>query len=357
MHLPFLIPRVDFLGSDGTLEALHPGGALGRLRRPVLLLARDLCAFQIFDSAALPRSRRRQAARLHAKLASPYLVGGAALVKAGGDFGIWWWDIDRLPQAVSDRFGGVLPAIRPETLAQPAANGWRVVRLRFGYEAQLWSQGALVASAWRRDRFDGPAWRAFTSLQRGVDAPDEPPTSQSLPVDYDGEAFSLARAEISRNQAIGAAAGGFAVAACAAAMFLLGQGIQLRDDAGRIGVEAAKMRADTPRAGVLQALEIDRRRLADYQRLEEATNPISAAGAAIGIVAYHDITPTAVEAGQDAITLTLPYAAVAIADQLIEEFEGSGYFYDVRPRTEPTSQSLIVEMKVREAAPPLSAAG
>ena len=42
---------------------------------------------------------------------------------------------------------------------------------------------------------------------------------------------------------------------------------------------------------------------------------------------------------------------------LIAEFENSGYFYEVRPRTEATTQTLVIEMKVREAAPPLSAAG
>ena len=355
MHLSFLTPRVELLSANGAFQTLHSGGAIGKMRRPVVLLARDLCAFHVFESAALPRARRRQAARLHAKLASPYLLGGAALVKAGGDFGIWWWDLQRVAEAIGDRFGATAPALRPETLAQPVGDGWRIVRLAYGYEAQLWRDKALIASAWRRDRYDDHAWRAFASLQRGIEAPETPPAPQSLPIAYDGEAFAFSRGEISRTQAIAAAAGGFAVAACAAAAFLMGQGLQLSGDARRMQAEVAQIRADTPRAGLLASMEVDRRRLTDYRRLEEQTNPISAAGAAIGIVAYHDLTPTAVDTAGYTLTLTLPYTAVRVADQLISEFEGSGYFYDVRPRTEPSSQTLVMEMKIREAAPPLSA--
>ena len=48
---------------------------------------------------------------------------------------------------------------------------------------------------------------------------------------------------------------------------------------------------------------------------------------------------------------------VGIADSLIADFEGSGYFYDVRPRTDSQNQKLVIEMKTREAAPPLTAGG
>lgn len=52
--------------------------------------------------------------------------------------------------------------------------------------------------------------------------------------------------------------------------------------------------------------------------------------------------------------MTLPYAAGRRADELVAEFEGSGYFFDVRPRTDAAAQSLIIEMQIRQAAPPLS---
>ena len=61
MQLDFLTPRVERLSADGAIDVVHPGGALGRvLRRPVLLLARDLCAFGLFQTAALPRGLSKE---------------------------------------------------------------------------------------------------------------------------------------------------------------------------------------------------------------------------------------------------------------------------------------------------------
>ena len=57
------------------------------------------------------------------------------------------------------------------------------------------------------------------------------------------------------------------------------------------------------------------------------------------------------------LTVTLPYDAVRIADDLVSEFETSGYFHQVQPRTDAAGQRLIIEMQVRQAAPPLSPAG
>ena len=358
MQLDFLTPRVERLRSDGAFEAVHDGGALGRLRRPVVLLARDLCAFSLFEATALPAGRRRQAARLHARLASPYVTGGAALVKAGADFGVWWWDLHLVTPAIEARYGATPISLCPETLAQPTGGGWRIVRLQKGFEAQFWRDRGLIASAWRRDRFGDAAWAAFASLQRGAAPPPEtPPAPEILPVAFDSEAFAFSRSEVSRDQAVAAAAGGFALAACSAAVFLLGQGLQLDGDARAIAAETAAIRRATPGGGAIQAMDSDRRLMADYREVEERTNPVSAAGAAIGIVAYHDLTPTALDAAGDVLTITLPYSAVEVSDALVAEFEESGYFFDVQPRTDATAQSLIIEMKVREAAPPLSADG
>lgn len=358
MPLDFLTPRVERLRADGAFEILHEGGVLGRLRRPVVLLARELTSFNLFETAQLPASRRRQAARLHARTASPYVVGHAALVNTGADFGVWWWDLERVSPLIEGRFGAQAPAIRPETLAQPAGREWRIVKLSHGYEAQLWREGGLVASAWRRERYDVAAWRAFARVQRGFDAaPDQAPPAETLPIDFGGEAFSLARAEITREQAMGMAAAGFAMAMCCAALFLAGQGLGLKDGADEIESEVAEIRAATPGAGALAGLDADRRRLAAFREIEERTSPLSAAGAAIGVVALADLSPTGVEAEGDTLRVILPYTAIRQADALIAEFEASGYFYDVRPRTDGTNSRLVMEMRVREAAPALTAGG
>jgi hypothetical protein len=356
MPLNFLTPRVERLRADGAFEAVHEGGLLGRLRRPVVLLARDLCTFSLFEAGALPKGRRRQAARLHARVGSPYVAGGAALVKCGDDFGVWWWDLERITPLVEARHGGLRPPLRPESLAQPPARDWRIVRLAQGYEAQLWRGKGLAASVWRRTRFDGPAWAAFTRLQRGAPpAPVEPPEAESLPIATDSEAFSLSRAEVTREQAIAMGAASFALAVLSTVAFLGAQGLQLRAEAKDIEGEIVEIRQSIPRTPGGQGVELDRRRLAAFRQVEETTNPVSAAGAAIGIVAYHDLTPTALDIDGGVATLTLPYTAMEAADELVAEFEQSGYFHDVQPRTDAANQSLIIEMQVREAAPPLSA--
>lgn len=358
MQFDFLTPRVERVFADGRWSVVHPGSPGGRLRPPVVLLAREMTAFNLFEAAALPRSRRGQAARLHARTGSPYMYSGSALVKSGADFGVWWWDAETVNALVAARYGVRAPTVRPETLAQPPSEGWRIVRLEEGYEAQLWRQRRLVASAWRRERFDTASWSAFARLQRGSeDAPENPPPAQTLPIDFSAPAFAVSPADLSQEQLIGIGAGAVALTAVGLSLFMLGQGARLSSDAKKIEDETAQIQAATPRAAQIGGLESDRRKLASYAEIEAQTNPLSAAGAAIGIVAFHDLTPTALEAESDALTLTLPYTAVALADTLIADFEGSGYFYDVRPRTDAQNQRLIIEMKTREAAPPLTAGG
>lgn len=356
MQFDFLTPRVERLLADGRWMQVHPGGPGGRLRPPVVLLARDLTAFSLFEAANLPRSRRGQAARLHARTGSPYMVSSSTLVKSGSNFGVWWWDAETVNALVSARYGARAPLVRPETLAQPPGVGWRIVRLEQGYEAQLWRERRLIASAWRRERFDVASWGAFTRLQRGAeDAPETPPAAQTLPIDFSAPAFAVSASDLSQEQLIGIGAGAVALTAIGLSLFMMGQGARLASEADEIEKETAQIQAATPRAAQMGGLEADRRKLAAYAEIEARTNPLSAAGAAIGIVAFHDLTPTALAAQSETLTLTLPYTAVAVADTLIADFEGSGYFYDVRPRTDAQNQRLIIEMKTREAAPPLTA--
>lgn len=357
MQLDFLTPRVERLNADGAIDLVHTGGAVGRvLRRPVLLLARDLCAFGLFQTAALPRGRRRQAATLHARVAAPYVRSGSALSKAGDDFGVWWWDADRVDALLASRAVIARPLISPETLAQPRGEGWRIVRLKFGYEAQLWRGKALIASAWRRERYDPTAWSGFVRLQRAAEtAPDSPPAPADLPIAFDNrEAFALAPVELTREQLALVAGGGAAFASLCFGAFLLGQGHQMSKDTEQVEGETAEIRAATPRAAAVRNLDASQKKLIAYRRIEEQTSPLSAAGAAIGILAFHDLTPTSLNAEAETLSFTLPYAAIEKVAPLVEELESSGYFHDVQPRTDGTAQTLTVEMKVREAAPPLT---
>ena len=357
MQIDFLTPPADRLRADGTFETVFQGGLLGRLRRPVVLLARDLCTYALFEAGALPANRRRQAASLYAGSASPYLVSGAALVKASSDFGIWWWDLERVLAMTAGHYR-TEPVFRPETMAQPHGSDWRIVNLDRGYEAQLWRNRNLVASVWQKDRFDAASWARFTRLQRNApSAPEAPPPAETLPVVPDSEAFALSFAQMSREQAAVAGGCAFALGVACFCALLLGQGMSLSAEAAKIENATLEMRGQTARPEASRAMESDRQMLAAYRQIELRTNPITAAGAAIGITALHDLTPRAVDASEDTLTVTLPYSAVEVADVLVQEFEQSGYFTEVQPRTNAASQTIIFEMKIVAGADPLTAGG
>lgn len=355
MQIDFLTPPAERLRSDGTFEPVFSGGLIGRLRRPVVLLARDLCTFALFESGGLPVGRRRQAARLYARTASPYLVSGTAIVKSRPDFAVWWWDLDRILPLVAGRYQ-TEPVLRPETLAQPRGGLWRIVRLSRGYEAQLWRDGGLVASVWQKEQFHPGSWMRFVRLQRSAPAAPEVPTAETLPVATDSEAFSLSAAQVSREQAVVLAGSGLALAIACFIAVMIGQGLQLEREARAIEIATAGMRVQTARPEASRAMEADRQKLAAYRLIEQQTNPISAAGAAIGIVALHDLVPRSVDATDDTLTITLPYSSVDRADELIIEFEESGYFSDIQPRTNASGETIIFEMTVVPGAEPLSAA-
>ena len=357
MRLPFLTPSAERVASDGKVERVHDGGSLGRLRPKVLLLARDLCTFQLFEAGNLPRGRRRQAAMLFARTASPYVVAGMVIVPAGSDFGVWWWDLERV-SSLSPNISTSASVVRPETLAQPVAEGWRIVRLSNGFEGQLWRGRRLLASVWRLQPFDAASWMAFARLQRdGSDAPTAPPTPVILPVADDSEAFSLSGLEMSPRQAAIAVGGATTFGIVLASLFLLGQGLRLADDRRDLEREIQTLQASLPAAGNARTQDADRRLLAAYAEIEGRTNPLTAAGAALGIVALYEIEPMGLESDAETLTIKIPYAALDSIDELVGEFETSGYFYDVEPRTEVATQTLFIAMKVRSAAAPVGAAG
>lgn len=356
MHLDFLLPRVDRLAADGTTEVLHNGGLLGRLlRQPVTLLARDLCSFALFEAANLPRHRRRQAARLHARLSAPYLHSGYTLAKSGGDYGLWWWDEERLTPLVQALPGGAKRVLVPETLAQPKWQSWRIVRLRQGYEAQLWRNQSLIATAFRRDRFDAPSWSAFVRLQRAAEeAPALPPAPLDLPIAYSNrEAFAPPPIELNREQSAWLAGGAAAVACLSLGAYFYGQGATLAEDGLELEQQTQAIRASTPQPEAVRDMDTNQKTLIAYHQIEGRTNPLTSAGAAIGILALHELTPDVVDAKDGSLSLTLKYQDLPLIEELVEDFETSGYFYEITPRADAAAKSLILDMKVRESAEPL----
>lgn len=357
MHLDFLSPRVERIDAKGTVEVLHQGGTLGRyLRRPVVLIARDLCSFALFEASNLPRRQRGSAARLHARFAAPYLRSGYSLIKAGTDFGLWWWDEDLLERLTGLSISKAQKVFVPETLAQPRGQTWRIVRLKQGYEAQLWRSQALIASAYRQDRFDTASWSAFTRLQRDApEAPAQPPAAADLPIAFaNRDAFAQAPIELTREQAGYCAAGAAVIACLSLGAYFYGQGRVLATDTEALVSETQSIRASTPQPEAVRNMDANQKALLAYHQIEGRTNPLTSTGAAIGILALHDLVPDIVDAKGDRLSLTLAYEHLPKVQTLIADFETSGYFFDIMPRTDAAAKTLVLEMKVHEAAPPLS---
>lgn len=346
MSLSFLQPRVDRLGSDGRMEVIMQPGALGRLRPPVLLLGRDLCTYALFDPGALPRSQQRRAALIYAQANGPYLETGSLVLPTGKSLGVWWWDLARIREPMIARYGRLRPVVRPESLAVHRGIGWRILSIANGYEAQLWDGETLKVSSWRKGRYDDRTWSAITRLHsaRGP-APETPPSPQVLPVNIDGQAFGLSSVEISRDQALVLGAGALATAALAGALYLLGSALSLNGETREVSRQTLDIVAATPTV-VAASGRAEDARLSAFQSVARETNPLTAAGAAISAAALYDLSPTALDAGTETLSMTLPPVAGGKLDELVAELEGSGYFSNIRPRIEPTTRNLVIEMTV-----------
>lgn len=354
----FLTPRIELIDADMGFETLHEGGVLGRLRPPIVLISRRYCTFKLFNAANLSRRQAANAARIHARTAAPYLNSGMLLTRLKSGYGIWWWDMARIGAALAERFPGQRPMIRPETLAKPRGAGFRIVRLDSGFEAQHWSAGGLSASAWRQDAFDAASWRAFVGGLR-TSAPEIPPSPQTLPWTVSHEAFSPLKTEIRPDQIPMLAGSAFALAAAAMACFWFGQGEAIRSEREKVSDDIAAIRLATPKSPAADAsVSRQRKMLASYREIDERTNPLSAAGAAIAVAGLYDLEPQVLDASEETVSMSVPYEeGLAVVEDLSRELEVSGYFHDVRPRSDATRRNLIIEMKVRPAAPPLEPLG
>lgn len=333
-------------------------GALGRLRPPVLLLGRDLCSYALFDPGPLPRNQRRRAALIHSHTNGPYVETGSLVLPTGKGLGIWWWDFGRVREPVAAHYGRVRPVVRPESLAVPRGLGWRVLGIAGGYEAQLWLDDELKVSTWRRARFDGRAWGDLTRLHAsGQPAPETPPVPMVLPFSIEGQAFGLTTIDLSREQAFGLAGGMLAMFAAVMTLYLVGTTFSLRAETREVTRETVEIVSTTPVVGAQGAGRAEDARLAAFQAAAGETSPLTAAGAAISAAALYDFNPTALDSAADTLSMTLPPAAAGRIDALVTELEGSGYFENIRPRIEPTTRNLIIEMTIIAGQGPLTGIG
>jgi len=342
MLLPSLSPAIERLSADG-----HFGQAYGDAGRgpAVALLPREICAFERFEPGGSTGSAALTAARLHAGQASPFLRAGALVRRESRGFAIWWWDLDAVERPLRERFGEAPPRMLPISLAHPAGDGWRIVRLEPGYEAQLWRDGALLASTWRSEPFDQAAWTAFVRVQRDPDAPETPPTATPLPLVPSRVAAALAR-ELTRQEIAATAVAVVAGLLVLTTAFLVGQGLRLGDQTRALTAEAALIAPARPTAA-----GGDMQRLAAWRALSQRPDAVTALARAIGVVELYGATPTAWAADTRQVTLTIPYTAISSLNRIAVELKGTGLFSEIRPTTDTERGVIELRLALVGAAP------
>lgn len=353
---PFLSPRVDLLQGSGAVVTLSAPQTLEGWRRPLVLLAREVCSFNHFVAAGLTVRAAEKAARLHAQHAAPYLRAGSSVRRTPFGWAVWWWDLDRVEPSLTAAYGAAAAAdVVPETWAQPPGEGWRIAKTQSGYEAQLWVGGALVASTWRARPFDAASWGAFARVQKaeGAPPPSRPPAPQVLPLRADLAAAGSRSLGLSRTGLIRAGAAAAALVAVGATGVLVGQGLRLDGEARRLRAEAQAISASV-RPGAVRSDREKAERAAELSRAAGETNPLAAAGVALSIAELYGQTPRRVEIEDGRARVVLPYAALGAGDKLLAEFEGSGYFTEVTPRSDAAAGSLVFEMNVNRSVPAIS---
>ena len=332
--MPFrhLSPGIEILAADGRFTAVEGRSSA----HPVILLARDLCAFEHRKTVGRYNSSALAEARLHAQRAAPFLNSASLVRRQGAGVSIWWWDRDLVEHWLSERFGDTGLRVLPLSLVQPPGDGWRIVGLDRGYEAQFWEQGALVASAWSLEPYDRKAWPAFTRLQRGAVALQDPPAPVRLPID--GARLRAARMPDlgSRDILRGAVAAGVA-GLLLTSVFSLGQGVRLDNETRALAATSpATLPGRPPGAGDAAG----RLRLQAYRTLEARPEPLPALAVALGIADQYGADPTAYAADLERVSLTLPYGAMSSLDRIAQDLRDTGLFTEIRTATGEGGQAI-----------------
>ena len=351
MPRSFLTPPIELLTAEGVFVPLASGP---RWRRPIVLIARELCHYAWFEPAA-KGGAAGQAARLYARAHAPYLNPGVLLRRVGGGYGVWWWDEDTVGPYLAARFADTRPLAAPETLAQPPASGpgggaWRVVRLANGFELQGWRGRALAASSWRRAPPSAADWAAFTRLQRDppVPPPPAPPAPETLPL---ADQLNLAPpgVELTPASAARLAAGVAAALLAVLAGFWAGQGLRLGGLADHLERQArALQQTSAPTKG---ADADSLRRIAAFRALAARPDAMAGLETALRVIRAKGVTARSFAIDGPVVSVTVPYAALDKIETITQDLEATGAYAEVRPLTDSADGAIRLEMTLAGARP------
>ena len=146
--LPVLQRLLQRLRSDRALPTLRRddvGPASGPVR-----LSRALVRVKRFTLTGLPARQRAQALNMQLLAWAPFETTHAVAVEQGESALVLAWSA-----------AAASAEAIPETLLtpRPEQDGWRLLEVLEGVEAQLWREGALVATRWWPELPDGQQWQ------------------------------------------------------------------------------------------------------------------------------------------------------------------------------------------------------
>jgi hypothetical protein len=349
--------QIVLLRGDGSLEPLP-------LRPPpfspgFVVLAREKCLFERFDTAAGVSARAAAAAaRLHAETAAPYQRYGVLITNKGRSFGIWWWDA----QWAGEKLGGhgLDPQVKivPEPMVRAAGDGWRIAKASSGYEAQLWKNGFLHADHWRRTAFDTPAWQDFVRVQSdqagaegAVLMAQEPPWTLSSPY------RRMLISEWTNTRLAQAAVAAAVAAVFCLSLYFVGEGIGLKRDTAALKAQAAELQAQTP-AG--QSAQSQISGVMALKSAIEGPDPMVMLQNAQEIIEPFGHRVVSFDVNRQGVTIVLPRAAISDLEGISRELSASPYFASVEPTLGDNREQLTIVMAakgVRPAAARPSASG
>jgi hypothetical protein len=306
--------------------------ALARAVR--VCIPRSLCRHHRIDFPGSTGMRVAvRAARLHAEANAPFAESDFLLVRAGRSVGIWWWDRAGVAHAMGDARPYASADCLPETLLQPPGDGPRCVALRDGYEAQIWIDGALRASSWRRKPFTDDQWSAF-ALSAGTTVQAAP---AAAPVGMDERARGFAtivRPPLGPHDVEKIAQQGAAVSSVFAAA-LLGAGLAWTHEADRAA--AAIMREEAARAAdpTIARARADAALLATFRDQSVDHDALAAAARGHSILRQFDVSPQiwSVRKGKLEVEWSLD-GVQAPPNTIASAFEADTLFESVAPKVD-----------------------
>ena len=325
--------RTLLLEPDGRLVTLADTATwLGR----EILISRALCAFERFERPGIHGSQLVRAAELHARTAGPFPDSGRLVLRRRGHCAIWWWDNDKVRTILGRQEHA---QVTPETLRQPPGQGFRVVRLRQGFEAQYWNDDFLLGSQWRRTPFTMEAWQAFVRYCGGEDRDAELPHPVTVPV----VRGRLSDGWVLRaDQMLPLAAASVGISLLAVSAYEVGQGLRLEKLAAALERRAVTVRRSIP-ANSPVADELRARILANREVVGRP-NGMVALDRAVRLLNEAGVKPVAIQLeGQD-LTVSLPYEDLDAAGDLALKLERYGGFSSVKPIADRHDNTIQLHM-------------